>query len=149
MANSTAGSRPRSKVEIRILSSRSYRRLGVLPVFCGECSANRTGRNGGGRPSGGASRHAGTQTWPVHDSQAQERPHGDELAFELAREPGIPWRASCDIAEPGLQHAARNGKVRPADDLVTPQQRQRVIAELAQPRRRIGLEAIRPVPEEL
>ena len=44
---------------------------------------------------------------------------------------------------------SRTRRVAPADHAVAPQQRQRVVAELALRRRRVGLEAVGPAPEEL
>src|SRR5678815_3272261 len=148
MVNSTAGSRPRSKVEIRIISSRSYRRLGVFPVFRGECSANRPSCNDRGRPSDRSCKRCRRDP-PSQASEAQEGSHVHELAFELPRKPGVTRRATRHVPERSLQHAARYRKVRPSDDLVAPQERQRVVAKLPQARRRVGFEAVCPVPEEL
>ena len=56
-------------------------------------------------------------------------------------------RPASDVAEARLHALRRGGDVGPADHAVAPEQRQRVVAELALRRRRVGLEAVGPAPE--
>src|SRR4029079_11847511 len=79
----------------------------------------------------------------------QEDAHALDLGFQRARESAMTRRAAVDVAERGLQVAVPDGKIAPADDLVAPQHRQRVVAPLPFGHGRVGLEAIGPAPEQL
>ena len=56
---------------------------------------------------------------------------------------------AADVAEGRLQPPFARRHVGPADHVVVPQQRQRVVAELALRRRRVGLELVGPAPQQL
>src|ERR1700678_1696174 len=81
--------------------------------------------------------------------QTQKSPDPCELGIQAGAKRHIAWSTAADEAEGGAQRSIGHCQISPSDHPIMPQQRQRVIAELALGRGGVGLEAIRPAPEDL
>src|ERR1700744_2744857 len=63
--------------------------------------------------------------------------------------PGSARRLAVFVAKSRLELTSDDSDIAPADDAFVPEQRQRVVAELALTRRGVSLESIGPAPEDL
>jgi hypothetical protein len=70
-----------------------------------------------------------------------------QLLLVCPAESSIPRRVRCYVAEVRLERPVSQRHISPTDDTIAPQDRQRVVTELALGHRRTRFEAIRPAPE--
>jgi hypothetical protein len=79
-------------------------------------------------------------------ASAQESLDLFELLFQALLERACAGLLARDVAEARAQPPFSKAQIARAHDLVAPQQRQRLVAQLALGRRRVGFEAILPAP---
>src|SRR5712691_5595405 len=90
--------------------------------------------------------HFRLQTSNFESTQAEEFAQALQLRLELAPEDAIARWRRFDEPQIGVELAVLERHIAPPDDAVAPEERQRVVAELALARRCIRLEAVRPPP---
>ena len=81
-------------------------------------------------------------------ARLQEQLDAAEFVVQGASEAGIARRLAGEVADVGVERAVALRQVGPADDMVAPQQWQRVVAAHALCRGRVGLETVGPAPQQ-
>src|SRR5713101_9467790 len=93
--------------------------------------------------------HFRLQTSDFGSTQAEEFAQALQLRLELALEGAIARWRRFDEPQIGVELAVLDRHIAPPDDAIAPEERQRVVAELALARRRIRFEPVSPPPEDL
>src|SRR5207253_8194401 len=78
----------------------------------------------------------------------QKELHSAQLCIELALESAILWWPAMHVAGIGEQRTIFHRQIRPTDDAIAPQERQRVVTQLPFRRRCVCFETIGPVPQQ-